>query len=493
MIEIKELEKKILNETDKILFYESVKCLESKTYRAGYILAWISIVESLKRKIADLANTGDKQTQESLKKIENLEKNEKSADIQIITEALNVSLIEKDDHKKLQFFWGQRCLFAHPYEKAPTEDELIFIIRQSIDLTLGRKLEFKKNYIDELVNNLTNKSHFLPNDNSAIESYAKKIIPRISKNLHSYFFKVLIAKIGELKDEETKKVFLKRLRFFTVHLLKSTNQKLADNKWRMEDLALNHTFEFVLGTCDSRVWRKLPTRVRSLVLEYIIQDDKTREIYIALRILSKIYKKNLFTKKNEEKFEKLIAEINVLESSEFYKNESKLANRLIQELDSGDYYRQQDAIRVLKSDLGQEVQENLHLVKCIDIGRRITTAAEYGCFEAKDVMSNINFRFNDNLKKGFFVGLFVDRDMEFKFSESIFSNLINHIDNSDNEFKESIKEYIHLNKNIDDSLPFRMNDYHLRNFETTIERVENINSFKKETIDFLKYILEEYK
>lgn len=493
MIQIKELESKILNDTDKILFYESVKCLESKTFRAGYILAWISIVESLKRKITDLANTGDKQTQESLKKIENLEKNEKSADIQIITEALNVSLVEIDDHKKLHFFWGQRCLFAHPYEKAPTEDELIFIIRQSVDITLSRKLEFKKNYIDELVNNLINKSHFLPNDNNAIESYAKKILPRISKNLHSYFFKVLVAKIGELKDEETKKVFLKRLRFFTVHLLKYTDQKLSDNKWRMEDLALNHTFEFVLGTCDSRVWKKLPTRVRSLILEYIIQDQSTREHFIALRILSRIYKKNLFTKKNESKFESLISEINVLESSEFYKNESVLANRIIEEFDSGDFYRQQDAIRVLKSDFGQEFQESLNPIRCIDIGRRLTNAAEYGCFEAKDVMQNINFRFNSKLKKGFYVGIFADRDMEFRLSESMYSKLIFHIDNSESEILESVKEYIHLNKKTDDEQPARMQNYRLNNFEKSIEHVEKEATLKKETIDFLKYILNEYR
>jgi hypothetical protein len=493
MIEIRELENKILNETDKILFYESVKCLESKTYRAGYILAWISIVESLKRKITDLANTGDKQTQESLKKIENLEKNEKSADIQIITEALNVSLVEIDDHKKLQFFWGQRCLFAHPYEKAPTEDELIFIIRQSVDITLSRKLEFKKNYIDELVNNLINKSHFLPNDNNAIESYAKKILPRISKNLHSYFFKVLIAKIGELKDEETKKVFLKRLRFFTVHLLKHTNQKLSDNKWRMEDLALNHTFEFVLGTCDSRVWKKLPTRVRSLILEYIIQDQTTREQFIALRILSRIYKKNLFTKKNESKFESLISGINILESSEFYKNESVLANRIIEEFDSGDFYRQQDAIRVLKSDFGQEFQESLNPLKCIDIGRRITTAAEYGCFEAKDVILNINFRFNQKFKTGFYVGLFVDRDMEFRLSDSMYSKLLKSLNESELEVLEAIKKFIHLNKKVDDAQPIRMNGYRLKNFEELINNVENLNTLKTSTIDFLRYILNEYK
>lgn len=493
MTEIKSLDTQITNETDKILFYESIKCLESKTFRSGYIISWISIVESLKRKISDLANTGDKQSQDSLKKIESLESKHKSADVQIIEEALRISLIENEDYTKLEFFWNQRCLFAHPYEKAPSEDELIFIIKQSINLTLGRKLEFKKNYIDQLIDNLINKPHFLAKDENSIRIYAQKAIPRIAKNLHSYFFKVLIAKIGDLKDNESKKVFLLRLRIFSHQLLKYTEQDISDNKFRMEDLALDHTYEFALGTCEVEIWEKLSIRVRNLILEYVVQDQENHnnEHFVVIRILSDIYKNELFCDSHEQKFLNLINNINIIQAFDFYQNDSKLVTRLIGEFNSGDFYRQQDSILALKSDDGQEFQDRITINQSIDIGRRITKASEYGCYEAQDSLNNPNYRFSDNFKPGFIVGMFVENNMEFRLSDRMFSKLNYLIDNvSDTELQNCLN-YINEFKTVDNH-PIGMNDFHLKDFEKKIELIEQQNIKPKRSINFLKDVLNEY-
>lgn len=491
MKEIEELEYKIVNEFDKILFRESVNCLKAKTYRAGYIIAWISIVESLKRKINDLSNIGDIQSQQSLSKIDALEKNEKSADIQILTESLLISIIEPDEYKKLQFFWGQRCLFAHPYEKAPTEDELIFIIKQSIEITLSKKLEFKKNYINELIENLSSKAHFLSNDNSVIENYAKNVIPRISKTLHSYFFKMLISKIGEIKDDEIKKIFLKRIRIFSVLLLKTTTQKLSDIKWRMEDLSLNHTYEFVLGTCDYRIWKKLPSRSKDIVLEFILQKSNKRERYFTTIMLSKIYKKNLFTKANSVKFEKLISSMEIIEASELYKDEKALSERFLIEFDSNDFYRQQDSIRVLTSDYGQIFQDKVSEHYAILIGKKITISSQYGCYEAQNVMLNINYRFTDNFRVGFVVGLFLDNQMTFRLSEKLFYTLLSFIDESESNFFNKVIAFIRINRN-DEALE-RMQKARISDFKTEIDRIDNLKKYKKETIEFLKSVISEFK
>ncbi len=493
MTEIKNLENQIINDIDKILFHESIKCLEAKTYRSGYIITWVSIVESLRRKISDLANTGDKQSQDSLRKIEFLESKHKSADVQIIEEALNISLIENEDHTKLEFFWNQRCLFAHPYEKAPSEDELIFIIKQSIHITLGRKLEFKKNYIEQLVKNLSNKSHFLANDENSIKIYSQKIIPRIAKNLHSYFFKVLIAKIGELKDDETKKVFLLRLRIFSHQLLEYTRQDLSDNKFRMEDLALNYTYEFALGTCQGQIWKRLSTRVRDLILEYVVQDqdDHQNEHYVIIRILSKIYKEDLFSESNGKKFLNLINNINILQAFDLYQNDSELVTRLIGEFDSGDYYRQQDSIIAMKSDNGQEFQDRITIIQSIDIGRRITTASEYGCYEAQDTLNNPNYRFSDDFKSGFIVGLFVESNMEFRLSERMFTKLNYLIDNANNSDLQNCLNYINNFKAVKKQ-PMRMIPFHLKDFERKIEHIEEQKIKPKKSIDFLKDVHNEF-
>ncbi|AMA48598.1 hypothetical protein [Flavobacterium covae] len=490
MDEIVSLEDKIIINLDKILFREAVNCLKSKTYRAGYIIAWISIVESLKRKINALANTGDIQATQSFKKIEKLEEIEKSADIQIIEEAKTISIIEPEDYKKLLFFWSQRCLFAHPYEKEPNADELTFIIKQSIDISLGKKLEFKKNYVNDLIENLINKPHFLSNDNLTIETYAKKIIPRINKDLHSYFYKSLIAKIGENKSDDTKKIILKRLRIFSNILLKSTTQSLNDGKWRIEDLALNHTYEFVLGSCDYRVWKKIPKRAKELVLEYIIQQNESAEKHQTTILISKVYKKNLFTKALEIKFEKHINKLNIIESFDFYKNEEELYKRFLIEFDSNDFYRQQDSIRILKSDFGQTFQNKLNKKLCLELGRRITKAAEMGCFDAKDVMFNINYRFSENFTIGIYIGLFITKDYKFKYDEGNFLKLLPKLDECNLDTISSIKDFI-LDNHVKEDNSFH--SYYEDNFESLIEKIKNQNKYKPETISLLSEIIELYK
>ena len=492
MSDLSNLESEIIIDFDKILFREAVNCLYAKTYRAGYIVAWISIVESLKRKINILSNTGDIQSRQSFEKIEKLEKDEKSADIQIVTEALKISLIEPDEHKKLEFFWNQRCLFAHPYEKEPKEDELIFIIKQSLDITLSKKLEFKKNYINELIENLVNKPHFLSNDNEVIESYAKNTIPKINKDLHSYFYKSLINKIGEIKDDETKKIYLKRLRIFSVNLLKSTNQTFNDTKWRMEDLALNYTYEFVLGTCDYRIWKKIPKRAKDLTLQYIIQNKNSSAKHHTLILLGKILKKGLFDKSFESKFNEYVSTLEIVEAYEFYKNESTLYDRFILELNSGDFYRQQGTIRILKTDFGQDFQEKIDSIQSIEIGRRIVKAAENGCYEAKDVLNNIDYRFSNNIKKGFIAGIFIDKDYSFRYDDDILFKFFNYINDAELETLETIKEYISKNKNVvKEEHSFQR--YSLSKFKNMIIRITSLNKYEKKIIEFLESIYKEFE
>ena len=49
----------ICNNDDAILYNEIVACYKNKLYRSGYLLAWILLIESLKRKIIELASLDD--------------------------------------------------------------------------------------------------------------------------------------------------------------------------------------------------------------------------------------------------------------------------------------------------------------------------------------------------------------------------------------------------------------------------------------------------
>ena len=123
--------------------------------------------------------------------------------------------------------WGRRCLFAHPYEKQPDLDEVKFIINQSVNISLGKELHFNKNYIDELCINIAEKPFYLPNEVEKVQEHAKKIIARTPEKLYPYFFKTFLYKIGTIKDDETKRYELRKLRYFILELFLKASKPLV--------------------------------------------------------------------------------------------------------------------------------------------------------------------------------------------------------------------------------------------------------------------------
>ena len=53
---LENLRKQIVEEKDVTNFDDIVKCYQSGLLRAGFLLAWLMLIESLKRKIVELAN-----------------------------------------------------------------------------------------------------------------------------------------------------------------------------------------------------------------------------------------------------------------------------------------------------------------------------------------------------------------------------------------------------------------------------------------------------
>lgn len=49
----------IINKDDAQLYDEVIACYKNELYRSGYLLAWILLIESLKRKIIKLADLED--------------------------------------------------------------------------------------------------------------------------------------------------------------------------------------------------------------------------------------------------------------------------------------------------------------------------------------------------------------------------------------------------------------------------------------------------
>ena len=85
----------IASPEDLKIYDEIVEACNHNLLRAAYILAWVAIVESLKRKIYRLADDGDARSKILKEKIEENEKNSNSSDKCIFESVTDADIVPK--------------------------------------------------------------------------------------------------------------------------------------------------------------------------------------------------------------------------------------------------------------------------------------------------------------------------------------------------------------------------------------------------------------
>lgn len=421
-----ELEQKIIFEEDKILFHESMKCLKAGCLRAGYIVAWLSIMESLKSKITTLSNQGEKRAEIAYKKIEQGEASLKSVDKVIIDEARGCNLIDDSEHKKLEFLWGERCKFAHPYKTAPSVDEFRYIISQSIELTLGRPLVFRKNYIDDFIETITNHSHYFQDNDVAISTVVSRIFPRIAPELHPYFLKSLLAKLGSILADPTRRPLLRRFEVIAMDLLEFNRSTLKDEIWGLEKIAVKYPETFI-RVIKPEIWSAFPERVKEIIVQFSIKVERTEHTEFARSVMQWLIS-NLIL---EDKYKKTFYDFLNLQPLDqvfyFYAFDLDLLEQVSLNLKSFNFIHNNSAIAALEGNFGVEFIKTLDFEKKVKLGRLIMNAAIAGSFKANAYVKSNYIVVDKDILAGMLSMCFIDSTGSFRFRSDLLINVINKI------------------------------------------------------------------
>ena len=384
-----ELRSKITEEEDQTLFNESISCLKSNCFRAGYVISWITIAESLKKKIYESSNLGDKQAERFYNKILEDESHNKSVDKTIFESSVQLKLIEDHDISKLEFLWKQRCIFAHPYSKAPSEDDLKFIITASVEICLSKPLLYRKNYINELVDNLQNKPYFLTDDNITNIVFARRIIQRVPLELHSYFFKHLLYGLGLIENDEQKINIQGKFRMFIVELLKSTSCDLSANEWMLENRATNHPYTSILGFVHPETWDLLHYRVKDIIIQYTIHESDESKQHVIKRIIGHLSKDSKLDSIHKKLFVKHLNTIDFKLAYSFYGDPINLFNRLLSEFETGLFVKQNEVVEFLRKREGLTFLAGLDIEKQILVGVKLMSCARENTWKAISFIKDI--------------------------------------------------------------------------------------------------------
>lgn len=404
---IEDLKTQILVDDDKVLFEEASQCFLNGQLRAAYIMTWISLIESLKRKILLLSNLDDSRAIAALQNIEVSEKNKKSADKIIFEESKLCGIIDDSDYCIVEFLYGQRCLFAHPYNLNPEVYEVRHIIGQAARITLCKELHFNKVYLKDLVENIGSKPFFMPSEIELVRAYAKKTISRTPKILHTYFFKTLLFKVSELSQSEEKFLELRKLRYYLVELLINTTLPLDKDDWSLENRVTKYPYVCFIGFVHQETWGLLPIRIKEMLIAYLDGELNIIKLIRLLEITRNLVLNKTLDEGFQNQFNKKLNGLPFDTSVNYYGDDKVTFQRICEDLESGQYEQQNPVIDFLRKGNAIELVSELDKSQQIHLGILIMSTYKINNWKGQILVKSIvdsSLPYNEWIKAGIALG-----------------------------------------------------------------------------------------
>jgi len=458
---IDDLRNQITEEEDKILFDETSGCFLSGHYRAAYILSWITIIESLKRKIKLFSNLGDSGATDAVKEIEEAEDKKLAADRLIFEKSKKCGIIDNADLSTVNYLWEQRCLFAHPYNKQPEIDEVKHIIGQSVKLVLGRQLLYNKDFLSALSENIATKPFFLPNEIERVREFATRTIARTPIYLHPFFFKTLLFKVGQIIEAPEKFNELIKLRYYVVELFVNTELNLSDAKWSLEDKVTKFPYECVVGFVHQDIWEKLPTRIKEMLIAYVVSENDTKRLINLKDIVLKLIENNKLEKNLTFIYYSKLDKLDFNSAINFYGNRDSKFDRIITELKSWRYEQQSPVIDHLKTEGATKFLNSLDIDQQFCLGRLLRECASEGHWKTQHFLSDIingTRTVPDYLKAGIAFSSFINRQDRYSLDKEFVVRAVKLLNSISEEIQNRV--YSQINKVLNENTPdafYKMN------------------------------------
>lgn len=161
---LEKLRSQIIDKKDADNFDDIIRCYQNGLLRAGFLMAWLMLIESLKRKIVELADKGVKVAISELKTITSTEAALHSNDEVIRKGALKCDLITTEEDSVLEMLWGKRCIMSHPYMPEVSESDFRYMVENLITMSLGRSLMWSKPMIDDYFGDIKANVFLIPDE-----------------------------------------------------------------------------------------------------------------------------------------------------------------------------------------------------------------------------------------------------------------------------------------------------------------------------------------
>ena len=379
---LNELKGHIIDKRDAENFDDIISCYQNGLLRAGFLMAWLMLIESLKRKIVELADKEVKVAVNELKNITSVEEAMHSNDEVIWKAALKCELITNEDDSVLEMLWKKRCIMSHPYMPDVSEKDFRYMVENLVSMSLGKTLMWTKVMIEGFFEDIKTNIFLIPDDSEEKAELAEHILKLIPEKLCPFFWKTLFYELSLSLGNGHKKHQM-MLRVLAIRFVRQPGIDINDPKYSFASQIKNYC-----GVCwhiffNKRAWKKLNEEYQAQLFRFL-KDNKKEAKKVLWLAKGLVEHDDDLDDKYIDYYYEALAQYDITDMQGYYLNKKKFLEILYKEKIEGYQFADQgDFIDMLKSmdenDISEFTPKQLQ-----KIGKYVEMCCVGGTFKAQN-------------------------------------------------------------------------------------------------------------
>lgn len=363
--------KNIHSTEDHPLFDDAVEAGKAGALRAAYVMIWLACAESLKRRFRE-AQKRDGAAGKIVGDIEAKEREHKAVDKFVLTKAHEYGFVSDSGHTILNHIYEMRCLYGHPYEEAPSQEQVSHAAAVVVEHVLSKPVKLRHGFGKQLLKSLLEERSFLDDQQTAVEAFAKDILPRLDESIHGWLLDNYWSELEKISGDSSMSVFSRRGIWFSRTILLEVGVDVFSNDdWHDKTCKFPKVLMRVCGIAG--VFKEIGKRAQDSLVGLILTESSTRAS--VLTHLERLNNSGALTKRQRERFVEHVSEMEIGAIRSAGLSTLTCYGKLIDAMKSHNWYVQNPAIDLVVSN-GPDQAAELNEEQQIDLGRNILQCAE---------------------------------------------------------------------------------------------------------------------
>lgn len=382
IIWLNSLKEKVIEEKDKKNFDDLIKCYQNNLLRAGFVMAWLMLVESLKRKIVALAEKEVKVAKEALATISGTEDAMHSNDEVIWKGAVKCDLITKEEESVVEMLWKKRCLMSHPYMPEVSESDFRYMAENLVSMSLGRTLMWSKPMIEGYFADIKTNIFIIPDDIDEKINSADRILSLIPDKLKPFFWKTLFYELSLSLDNGHKK-HCKMLRVLAKRFVCQSDVDINDPHFTLDNQIKRNCCACWNVFYTKSIWNKLDGEYKSQLFRFLKDNiDEAKKVLWLAKIL--LEEEEDLEKKYVDCYYSALAHYDVTDMQGYYLDKKKFLKILYEEKIQGYQFSDQGDFIDMLTSMNEEDIDKFSPKQIQALGKFAEKCCVTGTFKAQN-------------------------------------------------------------------------------------------------------------